>query len=46
MQQGSVTNLHIARVKETPSDPVSEAAALSGMGLEGDRQSRRHGAEP
>ena len=37
MQQGSVTNLHIARVKGTPSDPVQEATALSGKGLEGDR---------
>ncbi|PKB67677.1 MAG: hypothetical protein BZY81_04115 [SAR202 cluster bacterium Io17-Chloro-G4] len=37
MQQGSITNIHIARIKETPSDPVQEATALSGMGLEGDR---------
>ena len=37
MQQGSITNLHIARVKGTPSDPVQEAAAISGLGLEGDR---------
>jgi MOSC domain-containing protein YiiM len=37
MKQGSVTNLHIARVKGTPSDPVQEATALSGKGLEGDR---------
>ena len=41
MQQGSITNLHIARVKETPSDPVQEATALSGMGLEGDRSCRQ-----
>jgi MOSC domain-containing protein YiiM len=40
MQQGSITNLHIARVKETPSDPVQEASALSGKGLEGDRSCR------
>ena len=40
MQQGSITNIHIARVKETPSDPVQEATALSGMGLEGDRSCR------
>ena len=40
MQQGSITNLHIARVKETPSDPVQEATAISGMGLEGDRSCR------
>lgn len=37
MQQGSIINLHIARVKGTPSDPVQEATALSGKGLEGDR---------
>ena len=37
MQQGTITNLHIARVKETPSHPVQEAKALSGKGLEGDR---------
>ena len=40
MQQGSITNIHIARVKETPSDPVQEATAISGMGLEGDRSCR------
>ena len=37
MQQGSITNIHIARVKGTPSDSVPDATALSGMGLEGDR---------
>ena len=37
MPQGTITNLHIARVKGTPSDPVQEATAISGMGLEGDR---------
>ena len=37
MQQGSITNLYIARVKETPSDPVDHATAISGQGLEGDR---------
>ena len=37
MQQGAITNLHIARVKGTLSDPVQEATALSGLGLEGDR---------
>ncbi len=37
MQQGTITNLYIARVKETPSDPVEEATAISGKGLEGDR---------
>ena len=37
MQQGSITNIHIARIKGTPSDPVPGAPAISGMGLEGDR---------
>ena len=37
MQQGAITNLHIARVKGTLSDPVQEATAISGLGLEGDR---------
>ena len=37
MPQGSITNLHIARIKGTPSDPVQEANAISGLGLEGDR---------
>ena len=37
MQQGSITNIYIARVKETPSDPVQEATAISNQGLEGDR---------
>ncbi len=37
MNQGMVTNLHIARVKGTPSDPVEEATAISAHGLEGDR---------
>ena len=37
MQQGTIVNLHLARVKETPSDPVREATAISGKGLEGDR---------
>ena len=37
MQQGSITALHIARVKGTPSDPVQTATAISGQGLEGDR---------
>ena len=40
MQQGSITNLHIARVKETPSDPVQDATAITGRGLEGDRSCR------
>ena len=39
MPQGTITNLHIARVKGTPSDPVQEATAISGLGLEGDRSS-------
>lgn len=37
MQQGTISNLHIARVKGTPSDPVQVATAISGLGLEGDR---------
>jgi MOSC domain-containing protein YiiM len=37
MPQGTITNLHIARVKGTPSDPVQEATVISGLGLEGDR---------
>ncbi len=37
MQQGTIINLHIARVKGTPSDPVDEATAISAKGLEGDR---------
>ncbi len=37
MPQGTITNLHIARVKGTPSDPVQEATAISGLGLDGDR---------
>ena len=37
MPQGTITNLHRARVKGTPSDPVQEATAISGLGLEGDR---------
>ena len=37
MQLGTVSNLHIARVKGTPSHPVDEATAIAGLGLEGDR---------
>ncbi len=37
MQQGTIANIHIARFKGTPSDPVPEATAISGMGIEGDR---------
>ena len=37
MKQGTILNLHIARVKGTPSDPVEEATAISAHGLEGDR---------
>ncbi len=33
MQQGSIVNIHIARVKGTPSNSVQEANAISGMGL-------------
>jgi len=41
MQQGSIVNIHIARVKGTPSDPVQETNAISGMGLEGDRSCKK-----
>lgn len=37
MQQGTIVALHIARVKETPSEPVKEATAISAAGLDGDR---------
>ena len=37
MQQGTIANIHIARVKGTPSDPVQEATAIASMGIEGDR---------
>ena len=37
MQSGTIVNLHIARVKGTPSDPVDAARAISAEGLEGDR---------
>ena len=37
MQQGSIASIHIARVKGTPSDPVQEATAIAGMGIDGDR---------
>ena len=37
MQSGTIVNLHIARVKGTPSDPVQAARAISAEGLEGDR---------
>ena len=40
MQQGSIVNIHIARLKNSPSDPVQEAAAISGIGLDGDRSSK------
>jgi MOSC domain-containing protein YiiM len=35
MPQGSISNIHIARVKGTPSDPVPEVTAIAGMGIEG-----------
>ncbi len=44
MPQGTITNLHIARVKGTPSDPVQEATAISGLGLEGDRSAYKGNA--
>ena len=37
MQSGTIVNLHIARVKGTPSDPVDTARAISAEGLDGDR---------
>ncbi|MXZ90499.1 MAG: MOSC domain-containing protein [Chloroflexi bacterium] len=37
MQSGTIVNLHIARVKGTPSDPVQSARAVSAEGLDGDR---------
>ena len=37
MQQGTIANIHIARVKGTLSDPVQEATAIAGKGIEGDR---------
>ena len=37
MQSGNIVNLHIARVKGAPSDPVDTARAISAEGLEGDR---------
>jgi MOSC domain-containing protein YiiM len=37
MQSGTIVNLHIARVKGTPPDPVQSARAISAEGLEGDR---------
>ena len=37
MQEGTIVNLHLARVKETPSDSVQEATAIANQGLEGDR---------
>ncbi len=40
MQQGTIVNLHLARVQDTPSHPVQEAMAISGHGLEGDRSCR------
>ncbi|MCY4365212.1 MAG: MOSC domain-containing protein [Chloroflexi bacterium] len=44
MNQGTITDLHIARVKGTPSDPVQEATAVSAHGLEGDRSCNVHNA--
>lgn len=37
MQLGRIVNIYIARVKGTPPDPVQEASAIAGKGLEGDR---------
>ena len=40
MQEGTILNLHLARVKGTPSEPVDAATAISAQGLEGDRSCR------
>ena len=40
MQEGRILNLHLARVKGTPSEPVMAATAISAQGLEGDRSCR------
>ena len=40
MQEGTILNLHLARVKGTPSEPVTAATAISAQGLEGDRSCR------
>ena len=37
MQSGAIVNLHIARIKGAPSEPVDTARAISAEGLEGDR---------
>ena len=37
MQQGTIVNLHLAKKSRTPVEPVQEATAISGKGLEGDR---------
>ena len=39
MSKGKIVGIYIARVKNTPSDTVREAIAVSGKGLVGDRSS-------
>ena len=35
--EGSITNIHIARIKDTPSHEVEQAFIISGQGISGDR---------
>ena len=41
MQHGTITNLHIAPRQGNAVDPVQDATAISGLGLEGDRSCRK-----
>ena len=34
---GTITNIHIARIKDTPSQAAQQASVKSGQGLSGDR---------
>ena len=34
---GTITNIHIARIKDTPSQEAQQASVISGQGLSGDR---------
>ena len=36
MQEGTIVNLHLAKKTLTPVQPVQQATAISGQGLEGD----------
>ena len=36
-EEGTITNIHIARIKDTPSDAVEQATIISGQGISGDR---------